>query len=513
MIDMRSVMVVQILVLLVCFFILLSVWLHNRTRYKGLSCWATMMGISVVGYVLLTLRSYVPDYISIIFANILIVFAFILFNMGVGLFYGIKGSWIPNVGILVFVSASQTFFTYYYPSIDARIYVISTAFILIYGQSLWSVAFRTTKKQRKISKGILISVSAIVLLQVYRIGVHLCFPSGQSDLFDQSVLDNLFLVFQVPLMLFLVLNMVLLVSRSLMLEIQEEEQKFNSIFHSAPYAAIITDMEDSKVIVANDEMMKLLEYNQEELFGRTLLELGVWIDSDQREALNRELLEGKSINGIEIYFRSKSGKTFPVLFSASVIILNGIDYIISTMKDISEIHRLKKQLEELASHDMLTGLPNRRRFDEICAVQLARASRSGEKIAMVMFDIDDFKWVNDEYGHNVGDKVLVAIADKLRMFSRTTDNIARHGGDEFTILLNGLEDRVEAEAALMRLYKLYEEPIVVDGISFSIGLSMGVSMYPENGATTLELLSKADKALYVAKRKGKNSIWFASESD
>jgi diguanylate cyclase (GGDEF)-like protein/PAS domain S-box-containing protein len=317
----------------------------------------------------------------------------------------------------------------------------------------------------------------------------------------------------VPVIILLVFNMVALVSNFLMVEIKEEEAKFNSIFHSAPYAVVITNIDDSTVIEANDEALKLLEYRQDEFIGKKLLELGTWIDPKQRESMVSELLNGGVVNSKEVKFKSRSGKILPVLFSASIVKLNGKDHLIATMKDISEIHRLKIELEDLASHDMLTGLPNRRKFDDVSAIQFARASRSGEKMAMVLFDIDDFKDVNDQYGHDVGDKVLVAIADRLREYSRTTDNIARHGGDEFTILLSGLKDRMEAEAALMRLYKLYEQPVIVGGHSFTIGLSMGVAMYPENGISAEELIRKADKALYVAKRKGKNNVWFASEED
>jgi diguanylate cyclase (GGDEF)-like protein/PAS domain S-box-containing protein len=383
----------------------------------------------------------------------------------------------------------------------------------LYGHSLWLLLFKITPKQRSVSKALIWNTAVIILLNCYRLVVHVFFSTDESGLLEQSFLDNLFLIVQVPAILMLVFNLIVLVSNFLLIEIKEEEVKFNSIFHSAPYAVLITNIDDSKVIEANDELLKLLEYGKEELMGRTLLELGTWVDPNQRRILIKELMVEKTINGIELKFRSKSGKVFPALFSASIVQLNEKEYIVSTMKDISEIYRLKNELEELASHDMLTGLPNRRKFNEITALQLARASRSGEKLAMVIFDIDDFKCVNDEYGHDLGDKVLVAIADRLREFSRSADNVARHGGDEFTILLNGLTDKAEAEVALMRLYKLYEDPIVVDGKSFPIGLSMGVAMYPENGVSAEELLRKADQALYTAKKKGKNSIWFVSESE
>jgi diguanylate cyclase (GGDEF)-like protein/PAS domain S-box-containing protein len=513
MLDMRSVLLVQILGLLVCFLILFMTWKQNRKRYNGLSCWTSMIGLSCVGYVLLALRDIAPDFISIIIANVLLVSGFTLYNRGIILFYGIKKSIVPSIIALSAVTFLQAFYTYYDPDIRARIIIISIALSIIYGHSLWLLLMEISPKQRAVSKALIWNTAIIILLNLYRIVVHVFFSTDQSGLLQQSFLDNLFLILQVPVVLMLVFNMIVLVSNFMMIEIQEEETKFNSIFQSAPYAAVITNIDDSKVIEANDEVLKLLEYDKQEFVGRTLLELGIWIDPNQRTTLIHELKIDGTINGRELTFRSKSGKVVPVLFSASIVKLNGKEYIVSTMKDISEIDRLKKELEELASHDMLTGLPNRRKFDEISAIQLARAARSREKMAMVMFDIDDFKCVNDDYGHDVGDKVLVAIADRLRSYSRSTDNVARHGGDEFTLLLNGLVDKMEAEVALIRLYKLFEEPIMVDGNSFNIGLSMGVAMYPENGVTTFELLSKADKALYTAKRKGKNTIWFASESE
>jgi len=513
MLDMRTVFFIQILVLLVCFLIMFMTWRQSRKRYHGISCWTSMMAFSCAGYLLISLRDMVPDFFSIIIANLLLVCAFVLFNRGISLFYGVKNNVIPSIVTILAVIVLQILFTYYYPDIRARIIVISTAFLVLYGHGMWMLLFKLNPKQRAVSSAFIWCTVAIVLLNLYRIVVHVFFSADQPGLMEQSFLDNLYIVLQVPIFLLLVFNMVVLVSNFLMIEVKNEEEKFNSIFHLAPYAAIITNSEDARVIEANDEMLKLLEYSRKELIGNTLLNLGTWVDPGQRINLLEKLKAGGTISGLEIKFRSKSGKIFPVLFSATILKLEGKEHIVSTMKDISEIYRLKSELEELASHDMLTGLPNRRKFDEISAIQLARASRSGERLAMVMFDIDDFKYINDEFGHDVGDKVLVAIADRLREFSRSSENIARHGGDEFTILLIGLKDRGDAQTALDRLYKLYKEPIIVGGASFRIGLSMGVAMYPENGVSTEELLRKADKALYEAKRRGKNSISYAPEGE
>lgn len=511
MLDMRSVFFVQILVLIVCFIVMYIAWRQSRIRYKGISCWTSMMALSCVGYVLLALRDMVPDFFSILLANFLLVMAFVLFDRGISLFYGVKNNVVPSVATILFVIVLQTFYTYVHPDLHARILVISVAFLVLYGHGLWMLLFRISPKQRSVSKSFIFCTTLIILLNLYRILVHFLFHTNQTGLMEQSLPDNLYIILQVPIFLLLVFNMVGIVSNFLMIDVKTEEERFNSIFHMAPYAAIITNSGDARVIEANDEMLRLLEYSRKELIGNTLLSLGTWVDPSLRATLLERLKATGSVSGLELKFRTKSGKIVPVLFSASILQLEGKEHIVSTMKDISEIHRLKSELEELASHDMLTGLPNRRKFDEISSLQLARASRTGEKLAMVMFDIDDFKCVNDDYGHDVGDKVLVAIADRLREFSRSSETIARHGGDEFTILLIGLKDRADARTALARLYKLYEEPILIGGNGFKIGLSMGVAMYPDDGVSIEDLLRKADKALYEAKKQGKNNISFAPD--
>ena len=128
----------------------------------------------------------------------------------------------------------------------------------------------------------------------------------------------------------------------------------------------------------------------------------------------------------------------------------------------------------------------------------------------MMFDIDGFKSINDTYGHDVGDRVLIAVADRLKAFVRASDFVARHGGDEFTLLVTGVKDEAEVQKAGERLCNAFREEVVVEGRPFMIGISIGVAVYPENGGDYDLLLKKADEALFAVKREGKNSIRFAS---
>jgi len=179
------------------------------------------------------------------------------------------------------------------------------------------------------------------------------------------------------------------------------------------------------------------------------------------------------------------------------------------MKDISEINRLKQELLTMATHDLLTGLPNRALYTENFTLMLAHAARTGEKLAVVILDIDDFKMINDQHGHDGGDQVLVAVAQRLRQFARAGDIVARHGGDEFTLLLGSMANQDQVRAALQRMKNAFHDTIAVNSVELTITISIGVSLYPHDGQDLLELLRKADTALYEVKRSGKNGLAFA----
>ena len=153
-----------------------------------------------------------------------------------------------------------------------------------------------------------------------------------------------------------------------------------------------------------------------------------------------------------------------------------------------------------ATHDLLTGLPNRRLFFEQAQEALERAGRRNRRAAMIHVDLDGFKAVNDGLGHHVGDLVLRAVAERLQHPRRSADVVARLGGDEFAVLVPRVEDGATAERIAARFREAIGGPLTVDGIPISVGASLGVSIYPEHGADIDTLLRNADSAMYRAKR-------------
>lgn len=165
---------------------------------------------------------------------------------------------------------------------------------------------------------------------------------------------------------------------------------------------------------------------------------------------------------------------------------------------------MREKLTQMAFHDELTGLPNRRLFQEIMRQTLKEAKRNEEKCALLYMDIDKFKWVNDHLGHSVGDELLKRLAERVRRSLRESDVFARQGGDEFLVLLPHTDGN-EAMAIGKRIVESLQEEWQIRGHSFATTSSIGIAVFPNDGVSMDELMSNADKALYMAKENGRNT--------
>ncbi len=172
--------------------------------------------------------------------------------------------------------------------------------------------------------------------------------------------------------------------------------------------------------------------------------------------------------------------------------------------DVTDRKRLESKLIHDALHDPLTGLANRVLLRDHLERALARRDRSGGSVGLLFIDLDDFKKVNDSYGHATGDDVLVQVADRLAGAVRAEDVVGRQSGDEFAVLLGGVSDVDEAEASAERLLRELRRPIGLGASSIVVGGSIGVALTSERGTTAEELLTRADAAMYAAKAAGKD---------
>ena len=200
------------------------------------------------------------------------------------------------------------------------------------------------------------------------------------------------------------------------------------------------------------------------------------------------------------------------------------EYMEGTLQDFTERRQAEARIRYLAYYDGLTGLPNRQMFSEQVAHALRQARRSSRPLALLFLDLDNFKSVNDSLGHSTGDKMLQQVADRLSIWARASDLLARpgkdtskpgvfrFGGDEFALLLVNLQQEQDAGLVARRIMNALAEPFAIDGYELFATVSIGIAVYPSDGDDARMLLRNADSAMYQAKLKGKNTFEFYTES-
>ena len=189
---------------------------------------------------------------------------------------------------------------------------------------------------------------------------------------------------------------------------------------------------------------------------------------------------------------------------------NSSPIISGVMQDISELKESQKKLVHVAHHDALTNLPNRVLFTQRLERSIQRAQRNGNKIALLFIDLNRFKQVNDSLGHEVGDLLLQEVAERFSTVIQKTDIVARFGGDEFAVLLDSLDSLDKISLFINRFQTLFNDAFYINDEVIYIGSSVGISIYPDNGIESSELLRNADTAMYQAKKSEQDNFYFYS---
>jgi diguanylate cyclase (GGDEF)-like protein/PAS domain S-box-containing protein len=288
----------------------------------------------------------------------------------------------------------------------------------------------------------------------------------------------------------------------------ENNKRFRGLFDASPDAVFVEDLE-GYLLDANPEACSLHGRAREELVGLHFSEL---VPAEDRDDAAREfqLLARGEKAVAEGYSLAKDGSAIPVELRVSHIDFSGKPALLLHVRDITERKEYQGRLEYLARFDALTDLPNRVLFEDRLRQALARAPRSGEQIAVHYLDIDYFKGVNDTHGHNVGDELLKAVAERLGALLRETDTVARLGGDEFAILQVGVGSVAGATALAMKLLGAFARPFSVQGHEMRMNTSIGVAVWKPDIEGN-ELMEQADRALYRAKELGRNTFHFHDE--
>lgn len=278
-----------------------------------------------------------------------------------------------------------------------------------------------------------------------------------------------------------------------------------SVFETSLDAIMVTDAEH-RIIDINPAFTAITGYARQDVLHRNPRCLGS--DRQDRSTFEKMWLALNSIGAWrgEIWNRRKNGDIYPALISIARVLNEHQQVLryVGVFSDISRIKEHESELERIAHFDPLTGLPNRRLLSRHLDHAVRESRRQNRSLAVCYLDLDGFKTINDQMGHEKGDQLLVAVTTHLQQVLRHGDTVARLGGDEFVLLLNQLEREHDYREVLERALSAITRPIRLGPTEVSISASIGVTIFPQDGSDPDTLLRHADQAMYRAKESGKN---------
>jgi len=289
------------------------------------------------------------------------------------------------------------------------------------------------------------------------------------------------------------------------LKAQEALRLHASVFDNAWEGILITD-KNNRIITVNHAFTEITGYGQSELIGE---DPGILASGRQDKNFYQSMWQSINETGRwrgEVWNRKKNGDYYAEILTISAIKDEQGEVVnyLGLFADITEIKNTERQLEDLAHYDALTQLANRTLLSDRLGQALAQARRRDTLLAVCFLDLDNFKPINDSYGHDVGDKLLIEVAKRLNAVVRSGDTVARMGGDEFVLLITNIDDIEELAPVLTRINQKIAEEISLDSHIFSVSASIGVAIYPLDNVDADTLIRHADLSMYEAKQAGRD---------
>ena len=292
-------------------------------------------------------------------------------------------------------------------------------------------------------------------------------------------------------------------------KIEKKLKLSDIVFENTNEGILITDNKNN-IISINSAFTKITGYEEADIINKNpkVLKSGKH-DKEFYEKLWSDLLTTGQFKG-EVWNRKKNGEIYPEWLNISIVkdsSGNILNYV-AIFSDITKIKKSNERIEYLAHHDPLTNLPNRLLLKARLDQSITRASISKEILALFFIDIDNFKVINDTYGHSIGDKIINLVASRLQKNLRAEDTISRIGGDEFVIVIENIDQERSVEKIANKILDDFKEPIKLQEYLFDVTISIGISLFPNNSHDAEDLIKHADTAMYSAKNAGRNQFQF-----
>ena len=291
----------------------------------------------------------------------------------------------------------------------------------------------------------------------------------------------------------------------------QAEMRYRTIFEHAQ-EGIFQSSKTGRYLAANPALARLYGYATPEELILNLSDIScqLYVEAGRREEFLRLMETVGEVVNFESEVYRKDGQRIWISENAHVVSSEHgrFLYYEGTVQNISERKHYQQQLEMQANFDALTGLPNRALLYDRLKQSVARAARAQSRLAVVFIDLDNFKFINDNLGHDAGDQLLKTVAGRIAGSIRKLDTVARLGGDEFVLILNDLDSEQGLWALLERIRLKTSQPVLLQEHSCNVSASMGVALYPRDGVDEQTLLRHADVAMYAAKAAGKDNLHF-----
>lgn len=302
--------------------------------------------------------------------------------------------------------------------------------------------------------------------------------------------------------------------------LRASESRYRRLFETARDGILLLNSDTAQIEDVNPYLIELLGYSHAEFLGKKLWEVGPFADRDESKAMFGELQTKGYVRYEDLPLKSKAGAIVPVEFVSNTYDCEGIKIIQCNIRNITERKQMEDQMRQMAFHDTLTKLPNRRLLSDRLGQTMAACKRSGSYGVIMFLDLDNFKLLNDSHGHAVGDLLLIETAHRLKSCVREMDTVARFGGDEFVVMIGDLttdkiESRAQAEIVARKIravlampyaLKVRHEGAAETTVEHQCTASIGLALFGKHETSQDNILKRADTAMYQAKDEGCNLI-------
>jgi PAS domain S-box-containing protein len=339
---MRTIVFSYLITDIICVWFVVQLWRQNRNRFAGTAFWVFDFIFQAAALFLIVMRGTIPDWTSMVLSNTLVIVGAILGFVGQERFLAKKGPQIQNYLLVILFIIIHSYFSLIQPNLAVRTLNIAVALLLVCLQSVWLMWHRVEPRRRSLTFGVGMVNFLYCLVSVVRIAHFFVIPHLDESYFKPVFFEALMLLAYQVLFILLTYSFVLMVNKRLIMEVGTQEEKFSKAFHSAPYAITITRPSDGKIIEVNEKFSAISGYGRNEVLSNSVIALHLWERDEDRAAMVDVLSRTGNFHEKEVRFRGKSGKDIVGLFSAEILPIDGENFILSSIADITE----RKQMEE-----------------------------------------------------------------------------------------------------------------------------------------------------------------------